>query len=271
MINTSNRETVKERKTVRDQKPKDHGVAFACVAILLLFSAAAPAAAWLLRAVLTPSAGASRPAGGTAATATDAMPQFIIDPGHGGEDGGCVGIDGSFEKDINLRVALALADILRMAGCEVSLTRTDDRMLYDRESDYRGQKKVQDLAARLAIAREHPDAFFVSIHMNSYPSPRWSGLQVWYSKNDPRSEVLADSVQAAAQAWLDPKNSRRIKAADGRIYLLDRAVTPAVLIECGFLSNPEECARLGREEYQKDLALTIAAACLAGAQNKAID
>lgn len=265
MINISN------SGTGRDKKTKDRGRALACVAILLLFSAAVPAAAWLLRAVLTPSADASRQVSSAAAAATDAMPQFIIDPGHGGEDGGCVGANGSLEKDINLRVALALADILRMSGCDVRLTRKDDRMLYDRESDYRGQKKVQDLATRLAIAREHPDAFFLSIHMNSYPSPRWSGLQVWYSKNDPRSEVLAGSVQSAARAWLDPQNDRRIKAADGRIYLLDRAVTPAVLIECGFLSNPDECARLGQEEYQKDLALTIAAACIAGAQNKAID
>ena len=252
-------------------KAVEHGGTAVCLAVILLFSASAPALAWFLQKVFIPSDNTDTSVTSAVSSLPAPLPQFIIDPGHGGEDGGCVGTDGTTEKDINLAVSLSIADILRLFGCDVMLTRTDDVMLYDRTSDYHGQKKVQDLAARLNCARQNPNAFFVSIHMNSYPSPKECGLQVWYSKNDPRSEGLAAAVQSAAREYLMPQNTRKIKPAGSGIYLLDRAVTPAVLIECGFLSNPEECARLCIGEYQKKLALTIAAACLAGAGNKAID
>lgn len=194
----------------------------------------------------------------------------VIDPGHGGEDGGCSGRDGTTEKDINLSLSLTLASMLRVGGVDVTLTRTEDILLYDRSVDFKGRKKVLDLAARLDCARAHPDADFISIHMNAFPQEKWNGLQVWYSKNDEKSFTLAKEIQSATQTYLQPDNDRRVKAAGSGIYLLDRAVTPAVLVECGFLSNPEECAALAAPEYQKKLSLVIMYAYLRSKQGSGI-
>ncbi len=194
------------------------------------------------------------------AEAAPKMPHVVIDPGHGGEDGGCSSADGIVEKELNLSLSLMLADILRMSGAEVTLTRSEDILLYDRNADYVGHKKQLDLKARLDIARSDPEAIFISIHMNSFPEAKWHGLQVWYSKNSPESSTLAESIRRLTQEQLQPDNTRRIKAAGSNIYLLDRATAPAVLVECGFLSNPDEAAELARLEYQKKLALIIAQA-----------
>jgi N-acetylmuramoyl-L-alanine amidase len=136
------------------------------------------------------------------------------------------------------------------------MTRTEDVLLYDRGADYEGRKKVLDLAARLAIADETEDSLLVSIHMNAFPQTQYSGMQVWYGTADARSREIAQSVQSAALT-LRPDNNRQIKAAGSNIFLLDNLDTPAILVECGFLSNPEEASRLGDEEYQKQLAFVI--------------
>ena len=184
-------------------------------------------------------------------------PIIVIDAGHGGEDGGAIGVNGVYEKDVNLSIALFLADWLRADGYETILTRSEDILLYDRNSDYHGQKKVQDLAARRKIAEKYENAIFISIHMNAFPEAKYSGLQVYYSKNDPSSQALATEIQARTRELLLPNNERKIKAAGENIYLLDRLACPAVLVECGFLSNPEECERLSSEEYQKKLAFSL--------------
>ena len=184
-------------------------------------------------------------------------PVIVIDAGHGGEDGGAVGVNGVYEKDVNLSIALFLAEWLRADGYETVLTRSEDILLYDRNSNYHGQKKVQDLATRRKIAEEYENAVFISIHMNAFPEAKYSGLQVYYSKNDPSSQALAEEIQACTRELLLPDNERKIKAATENIYLLDRLTCPAVLVECGFLSNPEECERLSTEEYQKKLAFSI--------------
>ncbi len=181
----------------------------------------------------------------------------VLDPGHGGEDGGCSGKDGTTEKDINLSLSLTLAQMLRAGGVEVTLTRTEDILLYDRNVDFKGRKKILDLAYRLNCARTHPESEFISIHMNAFPEEKWHGLQVWYSKNSDASFTLAKEIQSAAQIYIQPENQRRVKVAGSGIYLLNRAVTPAVLVECGFLSNPRECASLASPEYQKKLSLVI--------------
>ena len=106
--------------------------------------------------------------------------------------------------------------------------------------------------------------------MNAFPQEKWNGLQVWYSKNDEKSFTLAKEIQSATQTYLQPDNDRRVKAAGSGIYLLDRAVTPAVLVECGFLSNPEECAALAAPEYQKKLSLVIMYAYLRSKQGSGI-
>ena len=228
------------------------------VMIYILLSAVFCLLCFGMAAAFRAACDSDRPAAGNAAERRT----FVIDPGHGGEDGGCSGKDGTTEKDINLALSASLADILRASGAEAVMTRTEDILLYDRNVDFHGRKKVLDLKARLDCAKAHPDAVFVSIHMNAFPAEKWRGLQVWYSKNDPMSLPLARDIQEAAKNYIQPGNERRVKAAGSGIFLLDRAVTPAVLIECGFLSNPEECAALSSSEYQKKLALVIAYACL---------
>lgn len=196
----------------------------------------------------------------TEADLSSSMPTVIIDAGHGGEDGGASGNNGAVEKDLNLNISFLLCDMLRAAGMNVIMTRTEDILLYDRSADYMGHKKSLDLRARLEIAKSVPDPIFVSIHMNAFPSSKYSGLQVWYSQNDGRSKVLAETLQAYVKGTLQPENNRAVKAAGSSIYLLDRAVSTSVLIECGFLSNEEECAKLSDENYQKALAFVLFAA-----------
>ena len=195
------------------------------------------------------------------------MPIVIIDAGHGGEDGGAIGANGVNEKDLNLQIAKNLNDMLQANGIQTVMTRTEDILLYDRGSDYQGQKKIQDLATRRSIAEKYPNAVFVSIHMNSFPQSQYCGLQVYYSPNHAASQRLATSIQDTVKQLLSPSNNRAIKPSGGNIYLLDRLQCPAVLVECGFLSNSEECALLSSEEYQQKMAFSICHALLAYLSN----
>lgn len=197
----------------------------------------------------------------TAPTATEGSDQrklscVVIDAGHGGEDGGAISADGLYEKDVNLAVAFALRDLLEMNGVRVIMTRDEDILLYDRNMDYQGRKKVLDLAARKIIADNSGDCLFISIHMNAFPQTQYSGIQVWYGTKDPLSQTIASDIQKNA-LLLQPHNSRKIKAAGNNIYLLDKITAPCVLVECGFLSNPEEAARLADSDYQQILAFMI--------------
>lgn len=198
----------------------------------------------------------------TAASADTAKITVVIDAGHGGEDGGTVSATGIVEKDINLAIAKKLKFFLESNGISVVMTRETDTLLYDRTADYRGRKKALDLAARKAIGDNTEHAVFISIHMNAYPQTQYHGLQVWYSPNDPVSHELADSIQNAVKQTLQPENQRQVKAATDNIYLLHHLQCPAVLVECGFLSNPEEAERLALEEYQNQIAFLIFTAIL---------
>ncbi|MBQ7383423.1 MAG: N-acetylmuramoyl-L-alanine amidase [Clostridia bacterium] len=184
-------------------------------------------------------------------------PTVIIDAGHGGEDGGAIGKNGIYEKELNLAIAQDLAAMLRSSGIDVVMTRETDILLYDRNTDYRGRKKMLDLAARVKIAESYENCIFVSIHMNSFPQEKYSGLQVYYSANTPEARSLAESIQSSVQKHLQKDNNRKIKQASSNIFLLDRIKHPAVLVECGFLSNSEECALLSSEEYRQKLTLSI--------------
>lgn len=186
----------------------------------------------------------------------DSSITVVIDAGHGGEDGGCEG-NGLVEKTLNLDISLRLASLLQKAGVRVVLTRDSDVLLYDVNSDYKGQKKAQDVRRRLAIAQECENPLFVSIHMNYFAQTQYSGLQIWYSKNDARSRVLANLIQGNVKSSLQPNNKRMIKEANSSIFLLHNANFPAVLIECGFLSNKEEANALADEDYRQKLAEII--------------
>ena len=186
----------------------------------------------------------------------------IIDAGHGGEDGGASSAAGLVEKDVNLDIAQKLAEMMRASGLNVVMTRDDDRLLYDRNVDFHGRKKKLDMAARLNIMQKQENAIFVSIHMNSYTSPQYSGLQVWYSQNHADSEVLASIIQANNKALLQTENDRKIKGATSAIFLLNEAKCPAVLVECGFLSNQAEAAKFEDDEHRRTVALLLCSSIL---------
>ena len=186
-------------------------------------------------------------------------PVIILDAGHGGEDGGAGGVNGIAEKELNLSLTHMLAEQLRYAGFTVIETRTEDKLLYD-EGTKKGHKKQGDLTNRLAFTQAYPNSIFISIHMNTFPNNSCRGTQVWYSQNDARSATLAQAVQSKVRTVLQPENNRKIKAATSSIYLLRHAQVPAILVECGFLSTPDECEKLCSLSYQRMLALTLASA-----------
>ena len=189
----------------------------------------------------------------------------VIDAGHGGEDGGCVGAGGVCEKDLNLSVAVKVYDILTVAGVNAVMTRSDDRMLYDLYGDledYESVKKTYDLKNRVRFARESECALFVSVHMNKFSDSSYNGLQVYYSGNASDSITAALRVQSYAKEYLQPENEREIKRAGSNIYVLHRSQMPAILVECGFLSNTAEAELLKERDYQKKLALTVSAAIM---------
>ena len=181
---------------------------------------------------------------------------IVLDAGHGGEDGGCEG-NGLVEKDLNLDITMRIASLLRKQGVNVVLTREIDELLYDKNSDYEGKKKYQDVRRRLEIAQNQENPVLVSIHMNFFAQTQYSGLQVWYSKADARSRLLANLVQSNVKYNLQPNNKRNVKEATSSIFLLDNATFPAILIECGFLSNTDEARALSDENYRQKLAEII--------------
>lgn len=181
---------------------------------------------------------------------------IIIDAGHGGEDCGAIGEGGIYEKDLNLEIAMMLGEMLSEKGYAVVYTRTEDKLLYEESENIKGIRKISDLKNRCKIGAEHPKALFLSIHMNSYGDKRYSGLQVYYSENDSTSQNLANSIQTSVRDLLQKSNKRQIKP--GReMYLMKNLQNPAVLIECGFITNSEECEKLLKKEYQKELCFAI--------------
>ena len=181
---------------------------------------------------------------------------LILDAGHGGADGGATGLSGSLEKDLNLQVTLKTAELLEAMGYTVLLTREDDRMLGEGE---KGHKKLADLKYRLEFANSHENALLISIHMNKFPMEYCKGIQLYYAPANVQSLPLANALHRLVRDF-QKDNKRELKEAGSAIYLLDRATVPALLMECGFLSNAEEEALLKSEDYQKQLACLIACA-----------
>ena len=184
-------------------------------------------------------------------------PQIIIDAGHGGIDGGAVGIDNTVEKHINLAISLKLAELLQLNGFEVILTRSTDASIHDPEIEGIARQKRSDMYNRKAVIDANPNALFLSIHQNLFQDPSCQGAQVFYSDNHADSALLAQSIQDQFRESLQQSNSREIKAAGENLFLLYNAQVPAVMVECGFLSNASECMLLQDEEYQKKIACVI--------------
>ena len=195
----------------------------------------------------------------------------IVDAGHGGRDGGALGANGAVEKDLNLSVARSLRDILLLCDVEVVMTRNGDSLVCDEnDPSLKGRLKTTDLNNRLKISRENPKSVFVSIHMNKYPIEKYSGLQVYYSPNNECSSILAKDIQDKVAEILQPNNNRKIKKAGSNIFLLNRITSPAVLIECGFLSNENESEKLYLNEYRTKLAMIFAECIVSNANNLGI-
>lgn len=182
----------------------------------------------------------------------------IVDAGHGGDDGGAIGIDGTVEKDINLDIALKLEKILKFYGFNVIMTRTQDVMTCDDGLDSLRKRKISDIHNRFELMRKNPDAIFISVHQNKFEDSSQHGTQVFYSGNDERSKELAEAIQNSVTLTLQRKNDRVVKKSGSGIYLLYHAKIPAVLVECGFISNSDEVKKLKDESYRMKLAILIA-------------
>ena len=171
---------------------------------------------------------------------------IVLDAGHGGEDCGAVGKTGVYEKNLNLDITFQIGGLLKSNGYEVIYTRTNDSLLYTEEQNIKGIRKISDLKNRVKIAEQYPDAVFISIHMNSFGDSKYSGLQVYYGTKDSKSYDLAKSVQSTVRDMLQETNNRKVKRGD-KIYLLENVSAVSVLIECGFLSNADECEKLSQK------------------------
>lgn len=178
---------------------------------------------------------------------------IVIDVGHGGFDSGKVGVNGELEKDINLQVALKLKDTLEGKGMQVVMTREDDQGLYDADAR---NKKAQDLQRRCELINKENPLMTVSIHQNSYTSPQIKGAQVFYYTTSKESQTLAETVQKTLIEKVDPQNHRQAKANDS-YYLLKKTESTIIIVECGFLSNPEEAQKLTDEAYQQQIAEAV--------------
>ena len=180
----------------------------------------------------------------------------VGDAGHGGEDGGASDKSGRPEKNVNLAIAKDLQQLLTASGYHVVMTRTTDTSVSDPLKTIR-ERKVSDIHNRMKIIESQQGCIFVSIHQNQFEQSRYSGAQVFYSNNSQGSKELAESIQTRVASLLQKGNTRAVKPATSSIYLLWHAKVPAVLIECGFLSNPEEAEKLSRDEYQRQMAFAI--------------
>lgn len=215
-------------------------------------AAAIGAGVLLIHLLSAPAAPAFAPARGR-----DAVP--ILDAGHGGEDGGAVSITGVAESSINLAIVQKLDQILGFCGAAPMVLRTEDLSLHDPEAQTLREKKVSDLHNRVEMVEGCRNGVLISIHQNSYPDSRYHGAQVFYGRGE-GSEVLAQTVQGLLSGTLDPKNTRKAKEIPDTVYLMNHVTCPAILVECGFLSNPQEEQRLLDGDYQLQLAAVLAGA-----------
>ena len=190
---------------------------------------------------------------------------LIIDPGHGGMDGGAVSTDGTVEAQINLAVGLRMEEIAQLLGVETVMTRREDVDLHDGSAETVRQQKTSDLKNRTALANGVSGGILVSVHQNSLPQvPSVHGAQVFYAETE-GSRELAESVQAALNETINDR-PKEVKAAGSGVYLLKNAEIPAILVECGFLSNHDETALLNTQSHQVRLALTVLSAVLSCAR-----
>ena len=191
---------------------------------------------------------------------------LILDPGHGGEDGGAVSVDGTPESELNWEIALRCRDLAEFLGLPVVMTRESYEIRYPQEAETTRQRKAADQKSRLGLVNSQENGILLSIHQNQFTSPGVCGPQVFYNPGA-GAQALAERLQALLNEQLAPE-SRRVAAPIAEEVLLTRESRhPAVLVECGFLSNAAEAARLCTPEYQLQLSLLLIGGCLQQIQN----
>ena len=192
---------------------------------------------------------------------TEAAFTLVIDPGHGGLDGGATAEDGTRESFINLQICLRMRDLSELLGLPCRLTRAEETLDYPQDRETVHEKKVWDQKRRVDLINETPGGVLLSVHQNRYPDPRPSGSQVLYAGTEGSAE-LAEKLHDNLIAALCPENRRVAAPVSDSIYLMKRVNCPAVLVECGFLSNPGEAERLKSGDYQTALAAVLVSSVL---------
>lgn len=182
---------------------------------------------------------------------------IVLDAGHGGMDGGCSAADGKTEKGINLNILLSVRDMARFFGYNVEATRTKDISIHDKGVEGLRNQKVSDMENRLELFNKYPNCICVSIHQNTFTDPKYSGAQMFYSDKNEESARLAEIMKSKFVSFLQPDNERETKLCKDELYLCYYCNNPAVMVECGFLSNPEEAAKLTNKDYQQQVAFTV--------------
>lgn len=186
---------------------------------------------------------------------------LIIDAGHGGEDGGAVSVSGVSESTINLAIARRLDIIMGLYAINTVMLRTEDISLHNESATTLREKKVSDLHNRVSIINSIGEGVLISIHQNSYPEARYDGAQVFFAPTE-GSQSFGEYTQEVLRVSLDPNNNRMAKQIPDTVYLMNHIVCRAILVECGFLSNPTEDQLLQTKEYQLKLATVIAGSFL---------
>ncbi|MDP4095915.1 N-acetylmuramoyl-L-alanine amidase CwlD [Paenibacillus sp. P96] len=180
---------------------------------------------------------------------------IVLDAGHGGPDGGAVSKEGVIEKDINLAIAFYLRDYLQQAGAVVKLTRENDRDLADDSTKGYSRRKTEDLKRRVRLIEEYNADLFLSIHMNSVPSSKWSGAQTFYYPSHADNASLATLIQDEIRRNME--NTDRVAKTVDTVYLLQALKMPSALVEIGFLSHPGEARLLADEVYQRQISAAV--------------
>ena len=184
-------------------------------------------------------------------------PTIIIDAGHGGEDGGAVVQNDIVEKDINLAIAQKTNKLLSLLGFQTYLVRDSDKLIYDSDSKTQRQKKNSDLRNRLSLMNKFENCIYISIHQNKFDDDKVWGAQTFYSPNDENSPILAEFVQSSIISLIQPNNKRVIKKTGTNVFVMYNATKPAIMVECGFMSNNDELLKLKDNNYQNQMSFSI--------------
>lgn len=181
---------------------------------------------------------------------------IVLDAGHGLPDKGAESTNGVSESSINLVITQKVQTLLEQSGCKVILTRSDENGIYDLDSNTLREKKVSDIKNRVKIGNQSSAEAFISIHLNKIPQSHYYGWQTFFKQNNEKSEELAKSIQEELNSSIQKENKREALKITGK-YIVEHVEIPITIIECGFLSNPEEEQLLQQDDYQNKLAWGI--------------